>query len=615
MLPSSASEPPYSSEYPHSPQDFPSGSSMFFGDFSDVSTSNPLDEVQEKGRVDPPLLPLSEHAVVSSEEEDEDAQWVHSLDALASQLTPVSTHPQASAREIPHYPGHVPGGYPPSVATETPLPGERVQAMTEALRQQNTIPVSQAWLTSQVQATHALLDPSLTGKEASSFRHPPANLEAEQAILGAILVDPDSLGKIVDMIQPKDFYRKPHAILFDALRTLYERGEPVDVVTVSEFLDQTDHLDLVGGRAYINDLSLMVVTTENVVSHARVVRNKAILRTVIRLGQEMAFMGYESHDGEAALDVAQQALFELARSGGESSVAHVRDILPITFEQIEERFQNKGSLMGIDTGFYELNQYTSGLQPSDLIILAARPSMGKTAFCLNILNNVALLAQKPVMMFSLEMSKESVITRMLCAEAGIDQQRIRTGDLQEYDFQQLSAAMGRLGDAPIFIDDSPGVSVMDIRAKMRKVMLEHRIDQMGLIVIDYLQLMESRSSQGGGENRQQEVSAISRGLKALAREFKVPVMALSQLSRAVESRIDKKPMLSDLRESGSIEQDADLVMFIYRDEYYNKDSERPGFADIIIAKQRNGPVGEFELLFKKNVAKFVNPKEIRTRTF
>lgn len=453
------------------------------------------------------------------------------------------------------------------------------------------------------------------GSGGDDHRQPPFSLEAEQSLLGSILIDPDVIARVMDQVQPIDFYRKAHGEIYEIMRGLYERGEPVDVITVSEALLKQGHLEQVGGRGYVNELSLTVITTENATYYAKLIRNKAILRSLIRLGQEIARTGFESQDAETALDLAQQGLFELSRFGTQSTVAHIGDILPITFEQLEERYANKGSIMGVDTGFYELNFYTSGLQPSDLIILAARPSMGKTAFCLNILTHVALRAQKPVLMFSLEMSKESVIMRMLCAEAEMDQQRIRTGELTEYDFQRLSAAMGRLGDAPIYVDDSAGLSVMDIRAKVRKLMMEQKLN-FGLIVIDYLQLMESRSSSGGGsENRQQEVSAISRGLKAIAREFRVPVIALSQLSRGVESRTDKRPMLSDLRESGSIEQDADLVMFIYRDEYYNKDSDRPGCADIIIAKQRNGPVGEFELLFKKNIARFVNPKEVRTRSF
>jgi replicative DNA helicase len=377
-------------------------------------------------------------------------------------------------------------------------------------------------------------------------------------------------------------------------------------------LNDKESLDAAGGRPYLMDLAMSVATAENITYYAKIIRNKSLLRQLITAGNEIASTCYEVLNAEEAIDLAQQSIFQIAQHGMPNDLTHIKDILPDSFDQIEERCSNPGSLMGVSTGFYDLDNYTSGLQKSDLLILAARPSMGKTAFCLNIATHVALREQKPVLIFSLEMGKEQLVLRMLCGEAEIDSQKIRTGTMTEQDFNKLTHAMGRLGDAPLYIDDSPGTSVMEMRAKARKIQMEG--GDLGLIVIDYLQLM---SGPGGsnGENRTQEISAISRGLKGLARELRVPVIALSQLSRAVESRQDKKPMLSDLRESGSIEQDADLVMFIYRDEYYNKETERPGTADIIIAKQRNGPVGEVSLLFRHNITRFLNPADRKVQIF
>lgn len=453
---------------------------------------------------------------------------------------------------------------------------------------------------------------SLNELESPFERIPPQSLEAEQAVIGGVLVDPEALNRIVELVKPKDFYRHAHHLIYEAILDLYDKNEPVDIITVSETLKDKDQLENVGGRSYVNDLALSVVTTGNIHYYAQIIRDKSLMRGLIQAGTDVVCTAYEEVEAEVAIDKAQQAIFKIAQQGMPDELVHVKDILPDTWAQIEDRHSNKGSLMGVTTGFYDLDNYTSGLQKSDLIILAARPSMGKTAFCLNIVTNVALKNNVPVLIFSLEMSKEQLVQRMLCAEAEIDAQRIRTGEITENDFQRLSVAMGRLGDAPIYIDDTPGLSIMELRAKARKVLME--TGNLGLIIIDYLQLMEGRSG-GGGDNRVQEISAISRGLKGIARELDAPVIALSQLSRAVESRQDKKPMLSDLRESGSIEQDADIVMFIYRDEYYNKDSERPGTADIIIAKQRNGPVGEFPLLFRHSTTKFLNPVEQKVRIF
>jgi replicative DNA helicase len=452
-------------------------------------------------------------------------------------------------------------------------------------------------------------EPSLLG------RVPPQSLEAEQAVLGGILVDPEALGAVIEHVKPKDFYRQAHQKIFETALDLFEKGEPIDIITVSESLKDKGELDLAGGRSYINDLALSIVTTDNLGYYAEIIRSKSLLRELIRVGTEIVTTAYEDSDAESALDKAQQEVFKVAQEGVPDDLKHIRDILPDSWEQIEHRSQNRDAILGVASGFYDLDNYTSGFQKSDLIILAARPSMGKTAFCLNIMSHVGLRVKKPVLMFSLEMSKESVVQRMICSEAEVDSQRVRTGELTDPDFAKLTAAMGRLGDAPIYIDDTPGLTVMEMRAKARKLLMECS-GELGLIVIDYLQLMEGRGSSGkGGENRQQEVSAISRGLKGLARELKVPIIALSQLSRGVESRTDKKPMLSDLRESGSIEQDADLVMFIYRDEYYNPETERPGTADIIIAKQRNGPVGSISLLFRNSLTKFMNPADRKIQMF
>jgi len=444
---------------------------------------------------------------------------------------------------------------------------------------------------------------------------PPHSVEAEQAVLGGILFSPDSFNKIVELIRPDDFYRGPHKHIYEAMTDLYNKGEPIDIITVSEMLNDKDALEAAGGRPYIMDLAMSVATAENIVYYSKIIRNKALLRSLITAGNEIASSCYEATDAEQAIDQAQQMVFQIAQHGMPNDLTHIKDILPDSWEQIEERCANRGSLMGVSTGFYDLDNYTSGLQKSDLIILAARPSMGKTAFCLNIVTHVAMREHKPTLVFSLEMGKEQLVLRMLCAEAEIDAHKIKTGEIGEHEFPKLTQAMGKLGDAPIYIDDTPGMSVMEMRAKARKIQMEAGGD-LGLIVIDYLQLMQGPGGGSGNDaNRTQEISAISRGLKGLARELKVPVIALSQLSRAVESRQDKKPMLSDLRESGAIEQDADLVMFIYRDEYYNKDSERPGTADIIIAKHRNGAVGEISLLFRNSITRFLNPADRKVHIF
>lgn len=429
---------------------------------------------------------------------------------------------------------------------------------------------------------------------------PPQNLDAEQSVLGAMLIDKEAVVKIVEILRPRDFYRDANGLIFEAIVNLFDKGEPVDLITLSEELRQTGTLDQVGGIAYVAGLANSVPTSANVEHYARIVEEKSLLRRLINVSTRIAQMGYEGEEEvETLLDRAEQMVFELAQRKTHSSFVPFKTVLMQTFDRIEDLYRNKGQITGVPSGFPDLDRMTSGFQPSDLIILAARPSMGKTAFCLNIAQNAAVRKKQPVAFFSLEMSREQLVTRILCGEAMVDQQKVRTGQLTDEDWQKLSHAAAPLAQAPLFIDDTPGISVVEMRAKCRRLKSEHGLS---MVVIDYLQLM-----QGGRrtENRQQEISEISRSLKSLARELQVPVMALSQLSRAVEQRQDKKPMMSDLRESGSLEQDADLVMFIYRDEYYNPETDRRSRADIIIAKQRNGPVGTVELGFFREFTKFV----------
>ena len=430
----------------------------------------------------------------------------------------------------------------------------------------------------------------------------PQSVEAEEAVLGAVLVNPMSLGRIVEFLKPESFYKPSHKLIYEAVLELFRKNEPIDIVTVSEHLRNKEELENAGGRAYINDLALNVVTTANIEFYAKIIREKEIKRALINAGSEIVSMSYENEETDTVLDNAQKLIFNIAAQKDTSDLVPIQDLVVASYEQIEERFNNKNDLVGVTTGFYDLNALTSGLQKSDLIVLAARPSMGKTAFALNLARNVAVQGKKGVAVFSLEMPKQQLVKRMLCSEAEVDTQRITSGNMQPKDWEKLVDAMTKLSDARIYIDDASGVTVTDIKAKCRRLMLEEK--DLGLIVIDYLQLMEG----GGNPNdRNQQISAISRSLKGLARELDVPIIALSQLSRGVESRPDKHPMLSDLRDSGAIEQDADIVMFIYRDEYYNRDNtENKGKAEVIIAKHRNGPVGTIELLFQSNITKFKN---------
>ncbi len=441
--------------------------------------------------------------------------------------------------------------------------------------------------------------------QQSIGRMPPQSIEAEEAVIGALLVNPNALTRVVETLKAENFYKPAHRELYAGILELFNKNEPIDIVTVSEHLRDKDKLDKAGGRAYINDLALSVVTTANIEYYAKIISEKSILRELINAGTEIVSMAYEEGTTETTLDSAEKLIFDIAQKKTSSDLVPVKDLVVPSYEQIEYRYNHKNEMIGVPTGFYDLDNLTAGLQKSDLVILAARPSMGKTAFCLNMAQNIGIKKKIPVAIFSLEMSKEQLAQRMLCSQAELDSNRLRTGHMQSEDWAKLTTAMGQLADAPIFIDDTPGLNVLDIRAKCRRLCMEN--NDLGVVIIDYLQLMEGTGKSRGSLDRVQEISAISRGLKNLARELKVPVLALSQLSRAVESRQIKKPMLSDLRESGSIEQDADIVMFIYRDEYYNPENvESKGKADIIVAKHRNGPVGNIELIFQSNITKFKN---------
>ncbi len=446
--------------------------------------------------------------------------------------------------------------------------------------------------------------PAKVAKKAESgmLKMLPQSLEAEEAVLGAVLVNPVSIGRIVETLKPESFYKPAHKLIYEAILELYKKNEAIDIVTVSELLRNKEELENAGGRAYINDLALNVVTTANVEFYSKIIQEKEIKRALINAGSEIVAMSYENEETDIVLDNAQKLIFNIAAERNTSDLIPIQDLVVASYEQIEDRFNNKDDLVGVTTGFYDLNALTSGLQKSDLIILAARPSMGKTAFALNLARNVAIQGKKGVAIFSLEMPKQQLVKRMLCAEAEVDTQRITSGNMQPKDWEKLVDAMTRLSDAKIYIDDTPNITAIDIKAKCRRLMMEEK--DLGLIVVDYLQLMEG----GGNPNdRNQQISMISRSLKGLARELDVPIIALSQLSRGVEQRNDKRPMLSDLRDSGAIEQDADIVMFIYRDEYYNQDNiENKGKAEIIIAKHRNGPVGKIDLLFQSNITKFKN---------
>ncbi len=437
---------------------------------------------------------------------------------------------------------------------------------------------------------------------------PPQSIEAEENVLGAMMVNPLVLPRTIEILKPEMFYDPAHTEIFSSIVDLFNSQRPVDIVTVSEDLNSKNKLKLVGGRTKISSLAVNVVTTANAEYYAKIVAEKASLRDLINAGSDIVEMAYEEGSTGEALELAERAIFSIAQKRTKSDLTHIGDIVTKSYDMIEARANNSDELTGVSTGFYDLDAITSGLQKSDLIILAARPAMGKTAFALNIAQNVGVQSKKPVFIFSLEMKKDQLVQRMLCSQSEIDMGRLKSGRMQNKDWCDLSEAMGILSEAPIYIDDTPSLTITDLRAKCRKAALSY--GDPGLVVIDYLQLMEG-STKGSAnlDNRVNVISAISRGLKGIAREIDVPVIALSQLSREVEKRQVKTPMLSDLRESGSIEQDADIVMFIHREDYYGQENvevENRGKADIIIAKQRNGETGKVELLFQANITKFKN---------
>jgi replicative DNA helicase len=432
-------------------------------------------------------------------------------------------------------------------------------------------------------------------------RVPPQNIEAEQAVLGAILLHSDALITAMERISSDDFYRPSHQKIYEAMMELSGDNEPVDLITLTATLQDKQQLEDIGGVTYLSELANSVPTAANVDYYAAIVEEKSMLRRLIRAATQIVSNGYASSDDVAdLLNEAEQRIFEISQRRSSSGFISIRDVLMEVFERVEFLYSHKGGSTGIPSGFVDLDKMTSGFQRSDLIIVAARPSVGKTAFALNIAQNVGVRAKETVAIFSLEMGAAQLVQRMICAEANVDATRMRTGFLEGDDWEKLTMAIGALSEASIFIDDSPSITVAEIRAKCRRLKQEKGL---GMILIDYLQLIHGR---GKGDNRQQEVSEISRTLKQIARELNVPVIALSQLSRGVEQRQDKRPMMSDLRESGSIEQDADIVAFLYRDDYYDKESEKKNIIEIILAKQRNGPVGTVELAFLKNYNKFVN---------
>ncbi|HSW79260.1 MAG TPA: replicative DNA helicase [Candidatus Saccharimonadales bacterium] len=439
-------------------------------------------------------------------------------------------------------------------------------------------------------------------QQAKGQQAPPQNVDAEASLLGAILIDPDAIVKIADSISAEAFYDPKHGRIYTAVTKLYDRHSPIDVLTLADQLKNSGDLESVGGAAYLTELTNYVPTAAHVEQYADIVAQKALRRRLIKAAQEISGLSYdESKQLRDLIDEAETRLFEVSQEHIKQTVVSLEAILAESFDRLDELHKDKGKIRGVPTGFKDMDSMLAGLQRSDLFILAARPSMGKTALALNIAHNVAVMAKEPVLIFSLEMSKEQLVDRLLSMESGVDAWALRTGNLTDSDFEKIGQAMGALSEAQIFIDDTPGITVGDLRTKARR---EAHQRQLGLIIVDYLQLMSGGSKFGGDFNRVQEISEISRGLKGIARELNVPLIALSQLSRSVESRSPQIPQLADLRESGSIEQDADVVAFIYREDYYNPETDRKNLTDILIKKHRNGPTGGVELYFDRDRQKF-----------
>lgn len=431
---------------------------------------------------------------------------------------------------------------------------------------------------------------------------PPHDVEAEQAVLGSMLTDKDAVISAIEVLKEDDFYRTDNKSIYEAIINLYNRAEPIDIITVKSELESLGKFEQVGGLEYLASLPDKVPTTANAIKYIKIVEEKSTLRTLIKTANEIIELGYDpTEDVSDIMEGAEKKIFNIMQNNDKKSYSPIKDILVDSFTQLEELYNRKQHITGVPSGFTELDYKTAGFHGSDLVLIAARPAMGKSAFALNIATNVAVRANVPVAIFSLEMSKEQMVNRILCSEAMVDSNKVRTGKLEEDDWTKLAGSIGPLSEAEIFIDDTPGISVTEIRAKCRKLKLEKHI---GMVVIDYLQLVQGSNKRNG--SREQEISEISRSLKILAKEIGVPVIALSQLSRAVEQRPDHRPMLSDLRESGAIEQDADIVMFLYRDDYYNQDSEKKDIAEVIIAKHRGGSTGTVELLWLGSYTKFVN---------
>lgn len=441
------------------------------------------------------------------------------------------------------------------------------------------------------------------GSEA--LKVPPHSIQAEQAVLGGLMLDNSAWDHVADRVSEQDFYRRDHRLIFSAIQSLAEQGRPFDVITLSEQLEKTHELEEVGGLAYLGMLAKNTPSAANIKAYADIVRERSILRQLIRVGTDIANSAFqpEGRSPTELLDMAEQRVFEIAEQGarGARGFVSIKELLTKAVDRIDALFQQDSPITGMPTGFTDFDEMTSGLQPSDLIIIAGRPSMGKTTFAMNIAEHVAIKARMPVAVFSMEMPGEQLAMRMLSSLGRIDQHRLRTGRLDDDDWPRLTSAVGILAEAPLYIDDTPGLTPTDLRARARRLMREHH--QLGLIVIDYLQLMQVP---GNKENRATEISEISRSLKSLAKELRVPVIALSQLNRSLEQRPNKRPVMSDLRESGAIEQDADVIVFIYRDEVYDKESPDKGTAEIIIGKQRNGPIGTVRLTFLGQYTKFEN---------